>query len=628
MRRRPHGVNLDDGAALSTDEEFRLLFVDGRPEARSTLRDWLTNDECDSLLFGGQIGTGKTTLLNKLLAEYPEDPIIRMRFDTDCIDATEGGYVLLVLGQVLLACVDRGVEPDGCGVTVGDFAALGAFDWRELAQVLTMPPENLTLASKLREVAALATVNAAQVRRAVSDLVRRLGERMKRQPVLVADGVDKFSPATSDYYSLKNTLAFLASQKTLFEVNAVHLFLEQDFGMGISKLFVGGVADEIMRDVFVRRLGSYASLYHEAFTSLVKHAGGNIRQGLRLLNAYYYRRTSKRDECSAALALALHRVCSDLLSVPFGHFPADVLSVVKKDGYIEGSLLRDQVTAAGANEAVYRNWLLLDTEPSIDAPSRWPALVNPLIATAINWKPGAARTPEEEAVRKWARDHHISPLGLNVPVDAHGEPDWGSFWKEIESSSSSEEDVLSILRLLEAIGAGLFGLERQDRIIVAYTKRSNLDAVRDFLVGKANTYGFFPCEEIVLVGGAGRQPVQELLIRLAKRDPNRIYSVDVTGGWTDEQLRDLEHRRDLFDDLQMLWWIQEESLKRYLGFWQQLRQLFRIYRLEDELWRGITPEEIEADIDVINSLSSERDPEGAHRLRSVLDFLRSRGGAP
>ena len=30
MKRRPHGVNLDDGVALSTDEEFGLLFVDGR----------------------------------------------------------------------------------------------------------------------------------------------------------------------------------------------------------------------------------------------------------------------------------------------------------------------------------------------------------------------------------------------------------------------------------------------------------------------------------------------------------------------------------------------------------------------------------------------------------------------
>jgi len=75
----------------------------------------------------------------------------------------------------------------------------------------------------------------------------------------------------------------------------------------------------------------------------------------------------------------------------------------------------------------------------------------------------------------------------------------------------------------------------------------------------------------------------------------------------------------------MLWWVQEDNLKRYLSFWPQLRQLFRIYRLEDELWRGISMNEIEADIDLIQDLSSENDPEGVRRLKNVLDFLRKGG---
>ena len=168
-------------------------------------------------------------------------------------------------------------------------------------------------------------------------------------------------------------------------------------------------------------------------------------------------------------------------------------------------------------------------------------------------------------------------------------------------------------------------VERQDRIVVAYKNRTNLDAVRNFLVGKANTYGFFPCREIVLTGGEGRQPVQELLVGLGERDPNLIFSVDLTGDWTDAQLRDLEHRRDLFDTLQMLWWVQQDTLEHYKPFWPQLRQLFRIYRLEEELWRGLTPEEIEADIETIRELSTQPDPEGVHRLQSVLAFLRKMG---
>lgn len=625
MKRRLHGVNLDDGVALSSDEELDLLFVDGRPETRTTLQGWLADDDQDAILFGGQIGTGKTTLLNEVLRAHVDALVIRVRFDTDAIDATEGAYVLLLLGGVLRACADRGVDPAGCGVELGDFGMLASSDWGGLADMLTHPPENLNIAGRLRDLAASVTPDAAHIRRAGKDLLARLTAKIGHRPILVADGVDKFSPQTADYFSLKDTLHFLGEQKTLYEVNAVHLFLDQDFGAGLSKLFIGGLADEALTEVFQKRLGSYAPLYHEAFGLLTDYSGGNLRQGLRLLNAYYFRRTQRRNNSTAALALACHRVSCDLLSLPFGHFPADVAGVVKKDGYMEGSLLREPMTAAGANEAVYRNWIFIDDQPSLAAPTRWPARINPLIDMAIDWTPATAPTPEEQAVRMWAREHDVSPLGLNVPVDRRGEPEWNDFWEEIESSSSSDEDGLNILHLLEEIGAGLFGVERQDRIMVAYKDRGNLDAMRDFLVGKANTYGFFPCEEVALVGGDDRQPVQELLAQLSKPDPQRIYSVDVTGDWTDGQLRDLEHRRDLLDNLQMLWWVQEEPLKRYLGFWQQLRQLFRVYHLEQELWHGITPDEIETDISLIQDLSPESDPEGVRRLWRVLEFLQNGG---
>jgi hypothetical protein len=76
----------------------------------------------------------------------------------------------------------------------------------------------------------------------------------------------------------------------------------------------------------------------------------------------------------------------------------------------------------------------------------------------------------------------------------------------------------------------------------------------------------------------------------------------------------------------MLWWIQQDDLKRYLSFWPQLRQFFRIYRLEDELWRGITKEEIQADIDFIKDTSDEPDPEGVRRLSAVLAYLKESGG--
>ena len=162
--------------------------------------------------------------------------------------------------------------------------------------------------------------------------------------------------------------------------------------------------------------------------------------------------------------------------------------------------------------------------------------------------------------------------------------------------------------------------------MVAYQKEANLAAVRDFLVGKADTYGFFPCEEITLVGGEERDPVPRILVKLATPRTDVIYSVHLQGIWTDLQLRDLERIRDVFGNLQMLWWVQRDVLVRYLPHWPQLRQYFRFYELETELWRGLSVDEIEADMAFIESLSNDKDPEGVRRLRNVLSFLKKQGG--
>jgi hypothetical protein len=377
-----------------------------------------------------------------------------------------------------------------------------------------------------------------------------------------------------------------------------------------------------------KRLGSYSPIYQDSFSLLAEYSGGNARQALRLLNAYYFRRTQRQNDHTEAIALACHQVGKDLLNVPYGRFPTDIFTVVKHDKYIEGSLFTDPKTAMGANDALYHNWLFVQGEPDSATPTQWPAIINPLIDKAIEWEADAPRTPEEEAVLKWARDHDISPFGLNLPVDDNGAPALDKFWEAIEASSFSGRYSMNIIGLIEEIGAGLFGVERQDRIIIAYQDRKNLEAVRDFLVGEANTYSIFHCEEITLKGGEGLDPVIELLIRLADQDPNRIYSVELTGRWTEDQLRDLDHRRDILSNLQMLWWVQQDDLKSYLRFWPQLRQFFRIYRLEDELWRGITKEEILADIDFIKNMSDESDPEGVRRLRNVLTYLKDAGGKP
>ena len=626
MKRREYGINLDDGVALSSEEEFRLLYVHCNPDETACLQGWFSDDTQEPLMLGGQIGSGKTTLIKEVSRSFINAHIITVSFDTDPIETLEGGFCMLLFGRILQACLKAGVEAGGCGIVLSDFPSIDADSWRTFANKTTSWPSNLQEAGRLRDACAVMSENAEQVRKACGWLLDRLKDIMAREPTIIAYGIDKFYPGASEYSSIKDILHFLAKRKTLFEVNAIHLFQEQDFRIGIRKLFIGGIAKKKLVEMLKKRLGSYAPVYQEEFSLIVDYSGGNARQALRLLNAYYFRRTQSKNDHTTAIALACHQVGKDLLNVPYSRFPTDIFTVVKRDKYIEGSLFEKAKTREGANDALYHNWLFVQGEPDPATPTRWPAILNPLIDEAIEWEADAPRTPEEQAVQKWAQDHDISPLGLNLPVDENGKPAWDKFWEEIESSS--EKETLNIVGVLEEIGAGLFGIERQDRIIITYRDHANLEAVRDFLVGEANTYNYFPCEEITLEGGEDRYPVDELLMRLTKQDPNRIYSVKITGKWTEDQLRNIDHRRDILSNLQMLWWIKQDELKHYLRFWPQLRQFFRIYRLEDELWRGITIEEIQADIDFIKDMSDEIDPEGVRRLSAVLVYLKESGGKP
>jgi len=627
VKRREHGVNLDDGVALDSPDEYRLLYVSCRPEETAALQGWLHQDEeAMPLLVAGQIGTGKTTLIRDVLRCDPTQPIISLSLDKDPIEPTDGGFCGVLLGQVLDACLKMDISPDGCGLTVADFKDHGVDSWEALAKRLVTRPSSLSEASTIKAIYQLLENNADPVRLACGELMTRLEVHSGRRATVIAEGVDKFDPHGAEFIPLQNTLRFLGKWKTLFEINAAHLFRFDDIAPACRSIFVGGMNDDSLRQVFNKRLGSYAPVYQSAYELLTEYSGGNVRQGLRLLSDYYFRRTQRRNGHDASIALACHRVMEDLLRVSTGRFPVEVMNAVKKDGYAEGRLFSDRKTAEGAMRAIYRNWIVLLSEPDRENPTRWPAQINPLINDAIAWEDIEPPSAEELAVQKWAQQHDVSPIGLGCQLNVEtGLPNWDSFWEEYNSSTSSEEDALGIVHLLEEIGAGLFGEERQDRIMVAYQDEENLAVIRDFLVGKANTYGSFPCQEIALEGGETQDPIARLLTNLANPRSDVIYSVHLRGAWTDSQLRDLERIRDVFGNLQMLWWVQQNALVRYLSRWPQLRQYFRFYEIESELRHGLSADEIETDIAFIEGLDREGDPEGVKRLRNVLSFLKRQG---
>ena len=95
MKRREYGINLDDGVALSTEEGFRLLYVSCNPDETTCLQGWFADDTQKAVLLGGQIGSGKTTLIKEVSRSFIDAQVITVRFDTDPIEPTEGGYCKL-----------------------------------------------------------------------------------------------------------------------------------------------------------------------------------------------------------------------------------------------------------------------------------------------------------------------------------------------------------------------------------------------------------------------------------------------------------------------------------------------------------------------------------------------------
>ena len=191
MKRREYGVNLDDGVALSTDQEFRLLYVPCNPDETACLQGWFADDTQESLLLGGQIGSGKTTLLKEVSRSFIDAQIITVRFDTDPIEPTVGGYCMLLLGWTLKACLKAGVEIDGCGIVLSDFPSIGADSWTAFTDAITTWPSNLREAGRLRDVCTVITENAELVHKACDQFFDRLRDITSREPVIIADGIYK-----------------------------------------------------------------------------------------------------------------------------------------------------------------------------------------------------------------------------------------------------------------------------------------------------------------------------------------------------------------------------------------------------------------------------------------------------
>ena len=79
MKRNQHGINLDEGIALVDEEEFKLLYIESACACERDLSTWISEGK-RAVLFGGQIGFGKTTAIKQAFRLSETTPDIEFHF--------------------------------------------------------------------------------------------------------------------------------------------------------------------------------------------------------------------------------------------------------------------------------------------------------------------------------------------------------------------------------------------------------------------------------------------------------------------------------------------------------------------------------------------------------------------
>ena len=416
----------------------------------------------------------------------------------------------------------------------------------------------------------------------------------------------------------------LSNYKTLYEVNAVHLFLPDNtspFSFDSKKIFIQTINDRDMLVLLEKRMGVYAEPIKKELELIVEWSGGNPRQAIRLLTHYQSARKNNKLDKTGWLINAIKRTTDDLFA--YANKPsADLIKTISKDRYIQSSLFSLSGDKETALESLYGNWILI-TDGSVNG--SWPAIVNPLVKSFFKQDKTLLEEPEQKFLLKYAETNSMSPsgLGFNMIGNDASKKNADELMQDFFSMELDEPVSLNITEVFEEISASLLSMDRKDRIIIGYKDETILNAAQSYLFAKANSYEYQRFEHLVIQGGMDKDPMEKL--EEALNLDTDIISLNFTGQFNENQQEAFDKYRDRLIDYQMLWWIQLEDLKQYLPNWIQLRELFEVFILEDELLGSLSIKEIESDLEFFKDLiESEETAEYSMvtNLKIVLEYLK------
>lgn len=610
MKRNQHGINLDEGIALVDEEEFKLLYIESACACERDLSAWISEGK-RAVLFGGQIGCGKTTAIKQAFRLSETRPDIEFHFDRNDLNLSPLDAWIIVFSEIA-----RFSSGEYFSILVTGFPGFAeVFGTRqdELNEVVAdvlLETFSLAALEKHRRLKALLEPLLEHLPHLFQSVVQAIEKKLRRSLVLLAAGVDKFEPGSPAYVGLSDTLTALAGFKTLFEVNAVHLFINDGWAKQLEKIVLTASNQSWIEEMLRKRLGVYQQSYCHEIPVLAAFSGGIPRQAIRLLDYFISQQKTKMSR-QAVLKYAVESVNRDFFA--YSKRPKDeLLNIILKKRVFETSWVALPGDSETALCAVFENWIILQQQKH---ESQWHTVVNPIIK--CSFKNAVSDEPEMKLLKDYAAQQGMGEAGLDINTEINE-------WQQSLLSAVELPVALNITEILDVISNALLSKQRTDRIIVAYENKDNFDAVYAYLQAKSNTYEYQVWRHISIEGGANRTPLTEMLAFLADQSID-IYSVELVGDFTVGQLAELNVRRDSFIDKQLIWWIPKPKLASYLIHWTQLRQLFKVFILEDDLSKTLKAEDIEADLNFMEDLVESEDTAAFNyvsNLKQVLTYIK------
>ncbi len=616
MKRNIFGMNMDEGIALVTDEEFERLFVDPQSSSQDRLAEWLDTGE-NAIMFGGQIGCGKTTLIEYAFRKSGLRPHIEFQFDTGSLNLSEIDSWAIVFAEVFrymadIDQIDAYEIPSEFKTLLGDTPDA----WRESISMVRLKTFSEASLEKNKRFAKLLESIRDYLPKFFESMIEKVGSETSSPLILFASGVDKFEPATPAYFSLSNILQVLGKHKTLFEVNAVHLFSGDSWGRNLEKDVVPAMKDNHIGNMLKKRLGRYFETYAKEIPLIEKFSGGMPRQALRIMDSFLSVRKKSKDD-SLSFQRAIQNVNRDFFA--FSQRPDSALMKnVDENRYLETDLISLPGDQEGAKRAVFGNWIVLGDHIR---ESRWKASVNPMVKDVfVDVDP---EEPERILLKEYAKQTGVSPYGLDIDmVGRFGTDSTASILIETVESPSE----LNVTEILDCISSALLSERRADRVVVAYESEAVADVARAYFEAKSNSYEYQIWVHRTIREGTDESPLMQML-RIFSEETANVYSFEFEGVFYRESLDELNLRRDSLIDKQLLWWVSKDKLHAYFERWTQLRQLFQVYVLEEDLTRSLKIEDIEADLAFMEELA---EMEGTapfsyvENLKIVLEYLKGK----